>query len=123
VVAGTLLYCRQAVDNTILPALSTVAIKQANPMMKTIEKMKQLLDYCTTQEEVVKKCKASKMILTVHSNGGYGNEKKSRNQAGWHFFMSNNKKLPLINGAILTIATIIEGVVTLAAKVELGAIY
>jgi hypothetical protein len=37
VVAGTLLYYGQTVDNTILPALSTIATKQANPTEKTME--------------------------------------------------------------------------------------
>ncbi len=88
-----------------------------------MKKIKYLLDYCATQEEVVIKYKASKMILAVHSDAEYGNEKKSRSQAGGHFFMPSNNKLPPNNGAILTIATIIKAVMTLAAKVELGAIY
>jgi hypothetical protein len=33
-VAGTLLYYARAVDSTILPALSAIATKQANPMEK-----------------------------------------------------------------------------------------
>jgi hypothetical protein len=36
----------------------------------------QLLDYCASQEEAVITYKASKMILNVHSNAGYLNEKK-----------------------------------------------
>jgi hypothetical protein len=122
-VAGTLLYYGQAVDNTILPALSAIATKQANPMTKTMEKIRQLLDYCATQEEAVIKYKARKMILAVHSDAGYGNKKKSRSQAEGHFFMSNNDELPSNNGAILTLAIIINAVMTLAAKAELGAIY
>ncbi len=76
-VAGTLLYYGRVVDNTILPALSAVATKQAKPSEKMMEVIKQLLDYCTTQEEAIILCKASKMILAVHSNAGYCNEKKS----------------------------------------------
>jgi hypothetical protein len=75
------------VDYTILPALSAIATKQANQTMKTMEKIKQWLDYCATQEEAAIKYKASKMILAIHSNAGYGNEKKSKSQAGGHFFM------------------------------------
>ena len=44
-------------------------------MMKTA---KQLLDYCTSQEEAIIAYNSSKMILNVHSNAGYLNEKKAR---------------------------------------------
>jgi hypothetical protein len=52
-VAGTLLYYRRAVDNTILTSLSAVATEQAKPTQKTMEVIKQLLDYCVTQEDAI----------------------------------------------------------------------
>jgi hypothetical protein len=52
-VAGTLLYYAGAVNSTILTALSAIATKQAKPTENTLAKVKQLLDYCTTQEEPV----------------------------------------------------------------------
>jgi hypothetical protein len=82
-VAGTLLYVR-AVDNTILTALSAIATEQANPTEKTLAKVKQLLDYCATQEDAVIAYNASNMILTVHSDAGYCNKKNSRSRAGGH---------------------------------------
>jgi hypothetical protein len=106
-----------------LPALSAVATEQANPTAKTMTIIKQLLNYCTTQEEAVISYKASKMILVVHSNAGYCNEKKSRSQAGGHFFLSNDDEFPPNNGAILSIATIIKAVMSSAAEAELGALY
>jgi hypothetical protein len=56
------------VDSTILPALSEIATKQANPMEKTRATIKQLLDYCTTQDKLLLAYKASKMILAVLSD-------------------------------------------------------
>jgi hypothetical protein len=47
---GTLLYYARAVDSTILTALSSLTKEQAKPMQKKKEKVKQLLDYCTSQE-------------------------------------------------------------------------
>jgi len=85
--------------------------------------IKQLLDYCATQEEAVILYKASKMILAVHSDAGYCNEKKSRSRAGGHFFLSNDDEFPPNNGAILSIATIIKAVMSSAAEAELGALY
>ena len=49
-VAGTLQYYGRAVDPTILPALSSIASEQAAPTERTMERVKQLLDYCASQE-------------------------------------------------------------------------
>jgi hypothetical protein len=93
-VVGTLLYYWRAVDSTILTSLSSLTTKQAKPTQKTMETVKQLLDYCTAQEEAIITYSASKMILNVHSDAGYLNEKKARSQAGGHFFLSNNDTSP-----------------------------
>ncbi len=85
--------------------------------------MKQLLDYCASQEEAVLTYNASSMILAVHSNAGYLNEKQARSQAGGHFFMSTNVPIPPNNGAILTITQIIKAVMASAAEAELGALF
>jgi hypothetical protein len=122
--AGTLLYYAQAVDSTILTALSAIATKQAKPTEKTLAKVKQeLLDYCTTQEEPIVTYHASKMILAIHSDAGYCNETNSRSRAGGHFFLSDDVDNPPNNGAILTLATIIKAVMSSAAEAELGALY
>jgi hypothetical protein len=117
-----LLYYARGVDNTILSALSAITTKQAKPMEKTKATIQQLLDYCAMQEEPVIAYKASKMILAVHSNAGYCNEKNSQSQARGHFFLSNNNKYPPKIGAILTIAMIIKAVMSSAAEAKLGAL-
>jgi hypothetical protein len=122
-VTGTLLYYARAVDNTILTALSAIATEQANPTAKTLAKVKQLLDYCATQDDAIIKYSASKMILTVHSDAGYCNEKNSRSRAGGHFYLSNGKNDAPNNGAILTLATVIKAVMSSAAEAELAAVY
>ncbi len=63
------------------------------------------------------------MILAVHSNAGYCNEKKAHSRAGGYFFLSNDETFPPNNGAILTNVTIIKAVMSLAAEAELGALY
>jgi hypothetical protein len=122
-VAGTLLYYARAVNPTIIPTLSAIRTEQAKPTQATIETIKQLLNYCATQEEAIITYSASKMILCVHSNAGYCNEKKAQSQAGGHFFLSNNDQLPPNNGAIMTNATIIKAVISSAAEAELGALF
>jgi hypothetical protein len=93
-VAGTLLYYARAVDTTILTALSLIATEQAKPTQETMKKVKQLLDYCATQEDAIITYNASQMILEIHSNAGYCNEKNARSRAGGHFFLSNDKNSP-----------------------------
>ena len=122
-VTGTLLYNARAVDPTILPALSAIATEQAKPTQETMKNLKQLLDYCSTQKEAIISYNASKIILAVHSDAGYANEKKSRSRAGGLFFLSNDDKFPPNNGAILTIATIIKAIMSSAAEEELGALF
>ncbi len=93
-VTGTLLYYARAVDSTILPALSSLATKQAKPMQKTIETVKQLLNCCATREEAIITYVASKMILCIHSDVGYCNEKNSRSRAGGHFSYQTMNNFP-----------------------------
>ena len=75
------------------------------------------------QEDAIITFKASKMILCIHSDAGYANEKNARSRAGGNFFLSNNDQFPPNNGAILTTATIIKAVMSLAAEAELGALF
>jgi hypothetical protein len=73
--------CRQYnFDSTQLPHNRT-----SKTNAKMMEKVKQLLDYCASQEEAIITYNKSKMILVVHSDAGYCNKKKSRSQAGGHF--------------------------------------
>jgi len=82
-----------------------------------------LLDYCATQEEAIITYTVSKMILCIHSDAGYANEKNTRSRAGGHFFLSNNDQHPPNNGAIMTNATIIKVVMSSAAEAELGSLF
>jgi hypothetical protein len=63
------------------------------------------------------------MILAIHSDAGYNNKKKSRSQAGGHFFLSNKDKFPPNNSAIFTNATRIKAIMASATKAKLGALY
>ncbi len=109
-VTGTLLYYSRAVDPTMLVALNSIATQQASPTQKTMEQVKQLLDYCASQEEAVLTYHASDMVLAIHSDAGYLNESKARSGAGGHFFLSSDVQNPPNNGAVLTIVQIINAV-------------
>jgi hypothetical protein len=122
-VTGALLYYARAVKMTILMALSSITTEQVKPMEETMKKVKQLLDYCTTQEDVIITCNGSKMILTIYSDTGYCNKKNALSRSGGHFFLLNNEKSPPNNSAILTNTTIIKAVMSSAAEAKLGALY
>ena len=122
-VLGTFLYYARAVDSTMLVALSSIASEQAKPTATTMKKIKQFLDYASTQEEAVLTYHASDMILAIHSDASYLSEAKARSRAGGHFFMSNNNDDPPNNGAVLNIAQIIRAVMTSACEAEIGAMY
>ncbi len=121
-VAGILLYYARAVDPTILPELSSLAIKQARPTMKTMEMVKQLLDYCATQGEAIITFLASKMIQCIHSNASYCKKRMPKAELVDIFF-SNNDQFPSNNGAIMTNATIMKAVMSSADEAELGALF
>jgi hypothetical protein len=88
-----------------------------------MEKVKQLLDYCASQEEAIITHNKSKTILFINSDARYCNEKKSRSQAGGHFFLLSKDEFPPNNGAIFTNATMIKVVMASAVEAELGALY
>lgn len=122
-IAGTILYYVRAVDRTTLMALSLIATEQAKPTQNTLKKIKQLLDYCATQDKAIIIYNASKMILAAHGDAGYCDKKNARSRAGGHFFLSNDKIFPPNNSAIQTNAMIIKAVMSSAAEAELGALY
>jgi hypothetical protein len=122
-IASTLLYYSQAVDPTMLVALNAIAMQQASPTQKTMDRVKQLLDYCASQEDAILTYHSSDMVLAIHSDAGYLNESKAQSQAGGHFFLSSNVQYLPNNGAVLAIAQIIDAVMSLAAEAEMGALF
>jgi hypothetical protein len=87
---GVFLYLAQAVDLTMLTALSSFMSKQAASTERTMQKCLQFLDYTASQEDAIITYQASDMVLAGHSNASYLSETNTRSRAGEHFFMSNN---------------------------------
>ncbi len=59
-----------------------------------MEKVKQLLDYCASQEEAIITYNKRKLILVIHSDAGYCNEKNLRSLARGSFILSNKDEFP-----------------------------
>ncbi len=122
-VTGTLLYYARAVDPTILVALSAIAAQQAKPTINTLAKVKQLLQYCASQDEAILTYRASDMILAVHSDAGYLSKPQARSRVEGHFFLSSSVQYPPNNGAILNVAQTIKAVMSSAAEAELAGLF
>ena len=88
-VVGGVLYYGRAVDNMVLPGLSSIASEQASATETTEKKVQQLLDYLATHPAAKVRYYASKMILNIHSNASYLSETRARSRvAGQHFLGS-----------------------------------
>ena len=59
-------------------ALNAIVTQQASSTQKTMERVKQLLDYCASHEEAMLTYHASDMVLAIHSDTGYLNESKAQ---------------------------------------------
>ncbi len=70
-VIGILLYYRRAVNSTLLVALSLLESAQAAPTEHTLELVKWILDYASSNPDAILTYKSSDMILAMHSNASY----------------------------------------------------
>jgi hypothetical protein len=73
-IIGSILYYAQAVDITVLMALSYIAIKQSKGTINTMQKAKQLLDYLATYPDATICFRASNMIMNIHSDASYSSK-------------------------------------------------
>ncbi len=123
-IVGSFLYYAQAVDPTIVMALSDLSLQQSAPTQNTIKYVNQFLDYMWTHPDAIIGYRASDMILNVHSDASYLSNPKACSQAGGYFFLGSlphNGDPIRLNGTIHILCTILKLVAALAAEAELGA--
>ncbi len=122
-VIGMFLYYARCVDSSMLPALMMLATQQATPTKNTMKKIKQFLDFASTNPNAVITYHASIMVLSRHSNVSYLSKSNAQSRAGGHFFMSSNVELLPNNGAVSTILQIIKAVMSLVAEAKVGELF
>ena len=88
-VVGSFLFYGRATDTTILTALSAIASEQEKPTEKTMQRVKQFLDYMWTHPDAEIEFRASDMILNVHSDASYLSAPKARSRAGGYYFLGS----------------------------------
>jgi hypothetical protein len=113
----------QAIDSTMLIALSSLASEQAAPAERTMQKCLHFLYYAASQEDAIITYQASDMRLAIHSDVSYLSEPKARSRAGGHMFMAGNEDIPINNRVVLNILQIVRAVMSLAAEAKLGALF
>ncbi len=125
-IVGSFLYYVQAVDPTILMALSEIASQQAGPTENKMERVNQFLDYMWTHPDVIIWYHASDMILNVHSDMLYLSAPKACSYAGGYFLLGSIPQDgdPIkLNGAIHITCAILKLVAASAAEAELGVLF
>ena len=83
----------------------------------------QLLDYVATHPNAGIHYLASSIILMIHTNASYLFEHNARSWASAYFYLTNKGDKEFNNGAILSLASIINQVMSLASESKLSAVY
>jgi hypothetical protein len=129
-IIGVFLYYARAVDNTMLPALGTLASQQATPTQHTMNAVIQFLNYAVANPDAVLRYRASEMILHVESDASYLSESKARSRyAGYQYLSSRpsespqNDPIPPFNAAVNVPCQILKEVVSSAAEAELAGLF
>ena len=125
-VVGSFLFYGRATDTTILTALSAIASEQEKPTEKTMQRVKQFLDYMWTHPDAEIEFRASDMILNVHSDASYLSAPKARSRAGGYYFLGSvprDNEPIFLNGGFYILCTILKLVAASAAEAELGALF
>jgi hypothetical protein len=124
-IVESILYLAQAVDMTVLMALSTTS-KQTEGNEQTMEEELQVLDYLATHPDATIRFCATGMVMNIHSDASYLLAPNSRSRACGHFFLGwlpvNGEPISL-NGAFHMLCSILQFVVASAAEAELGALF
>jgi len=130
-VIGVLLYCAHTVDPTMLVALGTLALQQANSTQATMQALTHVLNYCTSHPDAIICYHASNMVLWTHSNASYLTAPKGHSHAAGYSFLSlqptspptSANPAPPDNGQIHMLCRIMCQVLSSAAEAELGALF
>ena len=125
-IVGSFLFYAQAVNATILMALSDIASQLAEPTQKNKQQVDQFLDYMWTHPHAKIWYRASDMILNLHSDASYLSAPKACSRARGYFFLGRISVIgdPIkLNGAIHNTCTILKLVMPSASEAKLGALF
>ena len=87
-VVGTFLYYARTVDPTMLVALNSISVEQANITEATAKSVTQMLNYAATYPEAITIYHASGMILKIHGDPSFLSEPGANIRAGGYNYLS-----------------------------------
>jgi hypothetical protein len=88
-IVGSFLYYACPVNCTILMALSAINAQQSAPTEETLMHLNQFLNYMWTHSNEKIRCRASNMILNVHSDTFYLSAPQAQSHPGGYFFLGS----------------------------------
>jgi hypothetical protein len=125
-IIGSIFFYTQAVNITVLMALSSIAIVQSKSTTNTMQKSKQLLNHLATYPDATICFRASDMIMNVHSDAYNLSKSNAHSWACRQFFMGWSPKDGdhiRLNGAFFTLCTTLCFIIASAAEAKLGTFY
>ena len=123
-IVGSLLYYARAIDNTLLPALNTIAASQSSPTLATKSACHHLLDFCASHQNVFVRFFASNMVLGIDSDAAYLVAPKARSRIAGYFQLTSGFRSPkFINGPILIECKTLRHVVASSAEAETAGLF
>ena len=129
---GTFLYYARTIDNTMLPAISSIAAAVSTSSIADIRtRINHFLNYAATHPNATLKYTASAMHLWAHSDASYLCEPKFKSRAGAYIYLSSKPTIPITanspapphNNAIHVVCKLIDAVMSSAQEAETGAGY
>ena len=93
-VCGTFLYYVIAIDNTILPGLSSITSEQYKATKNTEKQVAKLMNYRASNRNAEIQYRASEMHLAIHSDASYISVSQARSRASGVHFISEGPPNP-----------------------------
>ena len=88
-----------------------------------MKKTLQFLDYVASHLDAILTYSTSDIVLNAHSNPSHLSKPTAKRRTSGHYFVSNNKKDPADNRAVLNIAQLTKAVMSSAVEAEIGAFF
>lgn len=120
-IIGSALYYGRAVDSLVLTEVQALSSEQSLHRTSTLERADRLLGYMMANPDNSVEFRASDMALWIYSDASYLSRTKARSVAGGFHYASD--ATGAFNGAISTVSTIIDVVVSSAYEAEVAACY
>ena len=120
---GSLLYYARGVDCTILPAVTHISSRQAEPTQAVADAMTRLLHYCARYPDNCLVYHACPMTLTIQSDASYLSRPHARSVAGSVFYLAAAPNSALPNSPYHSISSLIPVVVSSVAEAEYAALF